>query len=1084
MIKNLIFLLSFICFNAGYGNNPKVASYSASFKFIENKNQWPRQVLFKAEIPAGQAYVLQDGIFYNFYDKSSYTSKHGHCHSCQKTEARQTSAQQDGISMHGIKMKFVGNNPKVNVIGKKAGTSKHNYFLGSDASRWASNCSDFQQIYYQQMYPGVDVKLYSRQRNLKYDIIVAPGADPNQVKIEYQGADGIYLKNGQLTIATTVGEIYEQLPLAYQKINGDSVVVSCAFDLQNNQISFKFEDNYDADYPLIIDPELVFSTYSGSTSDNWGNTATFDENGNLYSGGIVNSPGFDVTIGAFQQSYGGGLWDVLILKFDSVGQNLLYATHLGGSAAESPESLIVNNAGELVILGATSSQNFPMKNAYQNTFAGGQRSLFLIGVEYLNGSDIFLAKLSADGSQLLASTYLGGQNNDAAMLGNNPLVKNYGDQFRGDVIVDENDNVYIASVTESADIPIVNGWQSSFAQVGSTDGYVAKLSPDLSNLLWSSFLGGSDNDVALSVKLWQNKVIYAGGTMSSDFTVTSGTFQATKPGGIDGFIAIIDQSVPALEKATYIGTAGYDQVYFIDLDNEGYIHALGQTDGDFPVKAADGKPLYSNENSGQFIIKLNPDLEDDANCFSMVFGSGIGSPNISPTAFLVNNCGNLLLSGHGGLDHGEDDTFLTTSTTFDLPFTENAFKTDTDGSDFYIAALEKDAQSLLYATFFGGDSPRGDHVDGGTSRFDKKGIVYQSVCACYPNFSTTPNVYASDLGSNNCNNAAFKFDLASITAVIETNSPEMDQPGLNSGCWPLEVRFINKSIGGRNFKWSFSNGITSENEDFVDVTFENPGTFTVQLVALDQTTCITSDTATASIDVFDHNFSIIPEDTICFGENLQLEVTGGSTFEWSPAESLSDASIAQPIATPGTTTTYEVIVINELGCEFIDSVKVNVVPEFRADFSIEKLFNCTGFPQFVLTNTSSNAEGYEWRLSDGFTSSEKDLTYQFQDSGRYEIYLEAQKSICSQSKSISVSSIKPEIPNVFTPNQDPKNEFFEITTDAPFQLDIFNRWGKKLKSWDDYQNTWNGEDLTNGIYYYQLTFPDKTTCNGWLHILR
>ena len=1083
MIKNLIFLLSIICINAVYGHEPTVASFNSSYQFVANKSQWPAEVLFKSEIPAGQAYVLKDGIYYNFYDKSTYTSKSGHCHSCQQ-EARQTSALPEGVTMHGIKMKFMGSNPNVSVIGKEAGESKHNYFLGNDASQWASNCRSYREVYYQQMYPGIDVKLYSRQPNLKYDIIVAPGADPNQVKIEYQGADDIYLKNGQLTIATSVGEVYEQLPLAYQLIAGDSVVVRCNFDLQNNQISFKFDDNYNAEYPLIIDPELVFSTYSGSASDNWGNTATFDDSGNLYSGGIVTSPGYNTTTGAYQQNFGGGTWDLLILKFDSIGQNLLYATHLGGAASESPESLIVNNAGELVILGVTSSANFPTVNPYQASFAGGQNSEILVGVTYVNGSDIFLAKLSNDGSQLLGATYLGGQNNDAVMFYENQLVKNYGDQFRGDVIVDDNDNVYIASVTESPDIPVVNGWQSSFASLGSSDGYVAKLSPDLSNLIWSSFLGGSDNDVALSVKLWQNKVIYGGGTMSDDFPTSAGTYQDSKPGGIDGFITIIDQTVPVLHKSTYIGSSGYDQVYFIDLDNDGYIHALGQTDGDFPTKAVEDKELYENENSGQFIIKLNPDLEDDANCFSTVFGSGIGSPNISPTAFLVNECGNMLLSGHGGLEHGEVSTYLTTSTTYGMPVTENAFKPTTDSMDFYIAAIEKDGQSLLYGSFFGGNNQRGDHVDGGTSRFDKRGIIYQSVCACYPNFTTTPNAYASQVGSNNCNNAAFKFDLASIIARISTDSPAMDDPGLNSGCWPLEVRFINESIGGNRFKWDFGNGITSEENDFVDVTFENPGTYTIQLVALDETTCITSDTATTTIEVYEHNFSIMPEDTICFGDNIELRATGGSTYQWAPAESLSNASIAQPTATPGATTTYEVVVTNALGCEFNDNVTINVVPKFVSDFTLEKLFNCTDHPQFVLTNTSTNAEMYEWQLSDGFTSSETDLIYQFQDSGRYEITLEAQNSICSQSKSITVSSIVPKIPNVFTPNQDTKNEFFQITTDAPFQLDIFNRWGKKLKSWDDYQNNWNGEDLTNGIYYYQLTFSDKTTCNGWLHILR
>src|SRR5690606_33423188 len=223
---------------------------------------------------------------------------------------------------------------------------------------------------------------------------------------------------------------------------------------------------YDECLELIIDPILIFSAYSGSTMDNWGNTATYDARGNVYSGGMVSNDdfpsGFPVTPGAYQVAYAGGSWDIGILKYDSAGSELLYCTFIGGNGTETPQSLVVNSSGELLILGATGSSDFPVTNGSE--FKGGENIDPLWGVPYLQGTDIFIAKLSPNGDKLLGATYLGGTSNDGVNLisgvmysqlvkEDSPLARNYGDQLRGDIITDDDDFVYIASNTLSNDFP-------------------------------------------------------------------------------------------------------------------------------------------------------------------------------------------------------------------------------------------------------------------------------------------------------------------------------------------------------------------------------------------------------------------------------------------------------------------------------------------------------------------------------------------------------------------------------------------------------------------------------------------------------
>lgn len=1093
MVFFISFLIPFLPMS-GRSSEPAhhAINYKDHFRFIENKGQYPEDILFKAAVPGGSVYLARNYIAYSFFDMAALNQDHN-CKTCGHSHRARLSKQK--INAHGYRIEIAGSTPRGKAAGRNAGSETYNYFLGSDPGRWAVKAKAYKEVYYENIYPNVDLRLYGGPKGLKYDFIVKSGADLSAIKLRYEGPDNLFLQANRLHISTSVNQLVEEIPLAYQMAEKDTVRIHCNYRLEDNVLSFQ-AGAYNRESDLVIDPLLVFSTFSGATADNWGNTATYDNEGNLYSGGIIDN--FDTLIspGAAQIDFGGA-WDVCILKFDSTGRDLKYATYLGGTEAETPQSMVVNNKGELLIFGTTSSLDYPVtENAFDRQPKGGASTEALPGIYYRYGSDMFISKLSEDGSQLVSSTLMGGAGNDGIIYTLDPLVKNYGDQYRGDIFVDAEDYVYVASNTSSADFPIKNAWQPTFSG-GARDGVVFKMSPGLSELIWSSYLGGSDTDAAYSIKVNDLGIVYvAGGTLSGDFQTTPSAYISAKPGDIDGFVVKINQQSMTLEQSTFIGTPAYDQVYFLDLDRQGFVYLLGQTQGDYPVKARTGAMLYENPGSGQFIHKLASNLIFDDNCFSTVFGSGSGSPDISLTAFMVNECGDIFLSGWGGNINAPDyEGHLTRyvgGNTYGLPVTHDAEKDTTDGSDFYLMTLHADAQAVMYATFFGGTTTPGEpgeHVDGGTSRFDKKGIVYQAVCAACregldSDFPHTPGVWSSQNLSSNCNNAAFKFDMASLIANFETNSIYFDQPGLDEGCFPLDVIFINKSIGGKNFFWEFGNGSTSTRKDTVRVRFSEPGIYYATLIATDPGTCKKIDYVTRFINVYNHGFSVVPSDTICLGNEMQLYATGGDDYVWSPAESLSDPFIADPVANPQSTTHYIVKATNEFNCKLIDTVSIFILPPVKAEIEYRKSFDqCRGMPTVLFSNKSPGDTEFAWNFGDGSLSSEKNPEYRYSKEGIYQVTLATGGGNCSSDTTVAVSIGELSFPNVITPNGDQFNEAFSIGADG-LEIEIYNRWGNRVYQSDNYQNDWRGDDLPSGIYYIKITFADQSGCNGWVHLLR
>jgi len=930
-------------------------SRAASTYFIENKGQWEKDIRFRAAIPGGFLFLKSHSLLYVLYDASKISAMHAQGHS--QAPAARADAGGPAVRAHGVEVAFLNASPNVQYRPVKAGKERFNYFLGHDPGAWASGVRGFEEVVYENIYPDIDLRIYLNQAKLKYEFIVKPGADASKISFQYKGADKVSVNEaGQIAIKTSVGDIKEAQPYSFQPgSNARTTEVPSAFRLSAENVAhFDLPAGYNKALPLTIDPELIFSTYSGAESDNWGHTATYDDEGNLYSGGTVFGSDFPATAGAFQVQFAGFV-DVSILKFNPAGTELLYATFLGGGATDVPTSLIVNSKKELLILGTTSSKDFPVVKAFQAAFGGGTDSRPISGLELLNGSDLFISKLSMDGKQLTASTFLGGSGNDGVSITAEVVIRNYGDSFRGEIGVDGVDQVYVVSSTNSANFPLKNPSQNKLG--GGQDGIVAKLSAGLDQLLWSTYLGGSKWDAAYSLKVTPNGEIYTAGiSQSGNLATKAGAYQQALKGTEDGFVArFVNDQLSAL---TYLGTDKEDGAYLLDIDQANQVYVYGLTTGSYPVSQG----VYRNAKSGQFVQALNASLSQSL--FSTVIGSGRGTPDISPTAFLVSECGNIYLAGWGGDVNSSTNNSVASSTT-GLPVTDDAIQRITNGNNFYIAILEQGAKSLLYATFFGSQArdPRlqGDHVDGGTSRFDKNGMIYHATCACGgSHFPATPGAWSETNNSDNCNNAAFKIDIDRLKADFDVYAGQTKD--VLRGCAPLNLTFVNTSEGGVDYIWEVNGNTISRDEGQSEYEFTKPGEYTVTLTAYNRLSCKRMDVAQKKVVVETLATKVTGDTTVCENSTIKLSASGGTQYKWSPAAGLDNANIATPVATVKETTEYTVEISNNAGCKVTEKVKLAV--EQKTDFvDMPDTEVCQGAT--IMLTISGNAPQYKWHATTG-----------------------------------------------------------------------------------------------------------------------
>ncbi|UKN00900.1 T9SS type B sorting domain-containing protein [Paracrocinitomix mangrovi] len=863
-----------------------------------NRGQWDNHVSYKINLPSGFMYLEKNGFT---YDLNNSGEIYDHSHENHPAEP---------FKGHVVKTTFIGANPQPIFEESKQATFYENYFLGNDSTKWKSNIYPCGKVDYISLYNGINLSLYEKNSTLKYDFTIQPNVDPSVIQVAYQGQDNLSInEDGELVIATSMGTITESKPFAFQIVNGLRQKVSCEYQLHGNQMQFIFPEGYDTSEVLVIDPQLAFSTFTGSQADNWGMTACPDANKNLVAGGIVFGSLYPTTAGAYDTGWNSGQQDVVLTKFNASGTGLIFSTFLGGNGSETPHSIISNANNDLLVMGATSSTNFPVSgSAFQSSHDGGA-SMVIDGIQFTGGSDIYITRLSGNGANLLGSTYYGGSGTDGISNSGSSIAFNYGDQLRGEIMVDDALNVYICSSTTSTNIEIQGGNQTSLS--GTQDAIIAKFNPTLSSLIWSTYLGGSSLESGNSIQLSSTGDIYvAGGTTSSNFPYTSGqAWPSFQGGSTDGYVAKFNAPNYNNPKSSYVGTGDYDQAYFVQLDPDDNVYLYGQTKGSYAISSG----VYGNANSGQFIQKLNNTLT--TSMWTSTFGASSGDEELSPTAFLVSDCYEIYIAGWGGVTNSSNSSAINSSSS-GMPITSDAYQATTSGSNFYLALFEQDMASLKYSTYMGSQNGSNDHVDGGTSRFDKEGGVYHAVCAaCGGNssgFPTTPGVYSQTNNSSNCNMAAFLFELSKIEATLSAANPVV--------CIPDPVNFINDSQNGNQYFWDFGDGSIST--DFQPTHFyQNPGDYTVMLIVSDASGCYEPDTAylDVTIQLLQAQAGTL-QDTICPGTSVQLFANGGDTYSWGPPDVLDNPNSANPVATIYEETTFIVDVTSVCGSSQVEVI--------------------------------------------------------------------------------------------------------------------------------------------------------------------
>jgi len=690
-----------------------------------------------------------------------------------------------------VRMELVRANSSARVSGADQLPGTANYFIGSDPANWRTHVPTYAKVRYSGVYDGIDLVYYGNQGQLEYDFVVAPQADPKAIRLHFAGASKLSLTaDGDLHIQAENGQIAFHKPVVYQEIDGRRENVDGRFTLlADNSVSFSL-GSYDRSAPLIIDPVLAYSTYLGGTKGDGAGGVAVDSEGNAYVAGSTNSSNFPVTEGVYQAKNISNTSKAFITKLNPTGTALIYSTYLGGSGNDGAGPIALDSSGDVYVGGSTSSANFPVTHgAYLTTNIGGG----------------FITKLNPAGTGLIYSTY-------------------FNDEVSG-MTVDSSGNTYLVGSTSSGSFPVTPGaFLTTFDpnRPGGPIGFVSKMNPTATALVYSTYLGGSGGplpdvgDFAQSIAVDAAGNAYAvGTTFSTDFPVTPGAFQSTNNDAYNqnssGFVTKLNPTGTALVYSTYLGGSGNGNfsigeiVRGIALDSAGDAYAVGATwSQDFPTANAfqsqnpgyvayfrgyQGQPVGSNG----FVTKFN------ATGTALVFSTYMGGDGFQyggdgVNSIAVDAAGNAYVAGYSDSSALEGDPVYGVPSLPAFPITPGAFQPSNatsvfvnyndnpsvvDNTNGFVSQIGPDG-SLLYSTYLGGsasDSAGSIAVDGAEN-------VYVAGSATSPNFPVTPGAYQTAMRTPGQGTAfVAKLDLNSPPSTIATtttitSSANPQSPGL------------------------------------------------------------------------------------------------------------------------------------------------------------------------------------------------------------------------------------------------------------------------------------------------------------------
>ncbi len=577
---------------------------------------------------------------------------------------------------------FLNGGRKITPVGRGELEGKVNYFRGSDSNNWNTVISTYTEVVYKDVWSGIDLVFRGEEGRIKYEFIIQPGANVEKIRFTYDGADKLSLDpKGNIIINTPYGSIKDERPVSFQEHQEELVHIESAFQMIEKgkgvcEIKVLLKEGYDHRSLLIIDPGLVYSTFLGGSSGSRGAGIAVDGTGNAYISGSTNSNDFPTTVGAFDTTYNGGV-DAFVTKLNPDGNALVYSTYLGGTGLDRATSIAVDDLGNAYVTGQTQSSDFPTTpGTFDPTFNG-----FV---------DAFVAKLNSDGTMLLYSTYLGGTSSDTGLgialdkdyfayitgvtesnnfpttagafdptfngngeafvtklnsVGTALIYSTYlggtnGDQGRA-ITVDTEGNAYITGGTFSNNFPTTAGAFDPIYK-GNGDAFLTKLNSVGTNLIYSTYLGGTSLDFANGITVdYAGNAYVTGQTQSSDFPTTSGVFDPAFNGNGDAFVTKLNSDGTSLIYSTYLGGTSEDNGTKIAIDIMGNTYITGTTfSNDFPTTIDALDPTY-NGNGDAFVTKLNSDGT------SLIYSTYLGGISVEQNpAIAIDNTGNAYITGN------------------------------------------------------------------------------------------------------------------------------------------------------------------------------------------------------------------------------------------------------------------------------------------------------------------------------------------------------------------------------------------------------------------------------------------------------
>lgn len=484
---------------------------------------------------------------------------------------------------------------------------KVHYLIGRDAQKWRRDIPTYARVRFKAVYPGVDLVYYGREGRLEYDFVVAPGADPGQIRLTFTGADRLTVDDGGNLVASVGGgEVVNLQPRIYQEVDGRRQPITGRYRLLGPRTAGFALTAFDSSRPLVIDPQLLYASYLGGSGDDAANV-TVDADGYIYVVGTTASSDFP-TFAPYQPSLSGAK-DAFVAKFDPTGASLVYATYLGGSGTDEGYNGRVDSTGAIAFTGLTNSADFPTVNPYQASLGGGD--------------DVYVAKLAADGSSLLYATYLGGTLTDRPY---------------GGMAMNASGIVAVTGYTASASFPLKNPYQSSGGGC-----FVTKIDPSqtgASSVIFSTRLGGSSTESVFGTDIDASGNIYVTGrTDSTDFPVLN-AYQNFNGGSADAFLCKYN-SAGSLSLATYLGGTGFDWGRELVVDASGNIWITGQTaSSNFPITAG----AYQTTLNGTYDGLL---MKFDNSGILLLYSTFIGGAGTDRfEAMTINGAGNIFIGGY------------------------------------------------------------------------------------------------------------------------------------------------------------------------------------------------------------------------------------------------------------------------------------------------------------------------------------------------------------------------------------------------------------------------------------------------------